>query len=898
MEALKRSVWLVQTKLHPPALRSDLILRERLLARLREGLRSHRLILLSAPAGYGKTTLLTNLVASFPDLPLAWLSLDEGENDPALFLAYLVAALQRLDPRCGATVHALLRELPQFPAPGFPVQRVIGVLINEIAEVMSEPFALVLDDLHRVTEPMVYVALDYLLHRMPPTMHLVIATRHDPPLSLARLRAQGEMLELRVPDLRFPLEESAAFLNGKRGLGLSGEELRLLQGRTEGWPAGLRLLADSLGRIPASASRAAFIAHFAHTDRYVFDFLAEEVLEHQREEVRTFLLETSILEELTASLCNAVTGRTDAQAILEELDRWSLFVVALDEARTAFRYHALFAQFLRRRLEREEPERVVTLHRRAARALEAEQPHRAIGHYLAAAMGEEAARLIEQVGEELLWQGMLSTLTSLIEALPPSVREAHPRLTYFLGVCAWQQGNVEEARALLTEALRGAEAAGDRAGYGEVLGDLAACALLEADLEEGNALIEQALACPISPSTRVQLLMERAYLKFFQGDQAQALADFDAALALVRPPGASDCLRTLILYLSPFSTFPPGGPERIETVYRYALARLGDQTGLLWALLEGLMAFVHFWRGRLAQTVALGEAALAKSEALGGHPFLETDVAALMAVVHAIRGEGDVADRYFERLFHHIEVTPLDKAVVVGFLYLLGRTRWLQGRLEEARQIYHRMEAVTVEREFPSAPVLRLMMRGLLEMADGDYGAAEHTLRQAVRQGKGKPALVFFGNPQTLLARLLLERGHPSAALDRLTPLLAQSEAQQAPGLILKEGALVVPLLRLAMERGLHRPFVASLLDLFGAEDRHRPARPPEAHHLLTPREVEVLRLIATGASNRAIAQQLVISPETVKSHVSHILRKLDVDSRVQAAVRARELGILPPTQQ
>ncbi|RMF38356.1 MAG: hypothetical protein D6759_01045 [Chloroflexi bacterium] len=897
MEALERSAWLVQTKLHPPALRSDLILREHLLARLREGLRSHRLILLSAPAGYGKTTLLTNLVASFPDFPLAWLSLDEGENDPVLFLAYLIAALQRLDPHCGATVHALLRELPQLPHPGMPVQRVVGVLINEIAETMKEPFALVLDDLYRMTEPTVYVALDYLLQRMPPPMRLVIATRYDPPLSLARLRAQGEMLELRVPDLHFAPGESAAFLNGKLGLGLSPEELRLLQGRTEGWPAGLRLLADSLSRIPISTDRAAFITHFAHTDRYVFDFLADEVLAHQQAEVRTFLLETSVLEELTAPLCNAVTGRTDAQAILEELDRRSLFVVALDEAHTTFRYHTLFAQFLRQRLEREEPKRVVTLHRRAAQALEAQQPYRAIGHYLAAEMWEEAARLIEQVGEGLLWQGLLNTLAALIDALPTPVREAHPRLIHFRGICAWQLGDVGTAQSLLRQALRGVEAAGDRAGCGEVLGELAACALLDADLEEGDALIQQALAYPVSPPTRVQLLMERAYLRFLQGDQAQALADFDAAIALARSSDTPDSLRALIFYLTPFSTFPPGGPERVEAIYRYAMAHLGDRTGLLRALLEGLMAFACFWRGHLEQAIGLGEAALAKSEALGGHPFLETDVAALMAVVHNLRGEGDVADRYFERLFRYLEIVALDEAAIVGFLYLLGRTRWLQGRLEEARRVYDRMTTTTAARELPFAPVLRLMMRGLLEMAEGDYRAAEHTLRQAVRQGEGMPTLAFFGSPSLLLARLLLERGHPAAALERLIPLLAAGEEHGAPGLLLREGALVIPLLRLALEEGLHKSLVASLLDLLTAGESRPPFRPPVTDHPLTPREVEVLRLIATGASNRAIAEQLVISPETVKSHVSHILRKLDVDSRVQAAVRARELGILPPAR-
>ncbi|RME82334.1 MAG: hypothetical protein D6775_11200, partial [Caldilineae bacterium] len=868
------NTWLIQTKLWPPPLREDTIPRLRLLDALGKAILSRRLTLLSAPAGYGKTTLLAALPTTCPDLPLAWLTLDEGDNDPVLFLAYLVAALQQLNPACGATVRPLLSELPRSAV---QLRQVVGVLVNDILETLPAPFVLVLDDLHLLTGPAVYVVLDYLLERLPPQMHLVIATRHDPPLSLARLRARGQLAELRLPDLRFTPEETATFLNERLHLGLSSDELTTLHSRTEGWPAGLRLLAGSLDRIPTAAGRAAFITHLAHTDRYVFDFLAEEVLARQNDAVRTFLLETSILPELTVPLCNAVTGRNDAQTILEDLDRRSLFIVAIDEARTTFRYHALFAEFLRQRLERDMPERVAELHHRAAQAQIARSPHRAIGHYLAAEMWEEAAQAIERVGEELLWQGLLSTLVALIEGLPPAVREAHPRLTYFLGVCAWQQGKMEAARSLLKEALQGVEAAGDRAVYGEILSNLAACALLEMEVEEGSALIEQALTHPVSPSTRVQLLMEQAYLRFLQGDQAQALADFDAALSLVRSSGTPDNLRALIFYLTPFSTFPPGGPERVEAVYRYAMAHLEDRTGLLWAILEGLMAFTHFWRGHLEQAIGLGEAALTRSEALGRHPFLETDVAALMAVVHNIRGEMDVADRYFDRLFHYIEVVPLDKTAIVGFLYLLGRARWLQGRLEEARQIYTRMTATTTAQEIPFAPVLRLMMRSLLDMSKGDYRTAEHTLRQAVRQGEGVPALTFFGSPQILLARLLLERGRPSAALDRLAPLLAASEEQGAPGLLLREGVLVLPLLRLALEEGLHKPLVASLLDLLAAGETTSSFRPPLAGHPLTPREVEVLRLIATGASNRAIAEQLVVSPETVKSHVSHILRKLDV---------------------
>jgi LuxR family maltose regulon positive regulatory protein len=333
-QAPEQPDWLVQTKLHPPLLREDVIPRPRLLAALRQALTSHPLTLLSAPAGYGKTTLLADFGFRISDFGihnlqsairnrLAWLTLDEEDNDPARFLAYLIAALQRLNPACGTTAQTLLASLTN---PSAEARRIIGVLINDVLETLPDPFALILDDLHLITQPTIYAALDYLLERLPPQMHLAVGTRGDPPLALARLRARGQVAELRLADLRFTDDEATLFLNEKLHLGLSPDDLAALQARTEGWPVGLRLLASSLDRIPTPADRTAFITDLAQTDRYVFDFLAEEVLNRQEPDVRAFLLETSILSELTPTLCQAVTGRTDAGTLLEDLDRRSLFL--------------------------------------------------------------------------------------------------------------------------------------------------------------------------------------------------------------------------------------------------------------------------------------------------------------------------------------------------------------------------------------------------------------------------------------------------------------------------------------------------------------------------------------------------------------------------------------------
>jgi len=462
-------------------------------------------------ADWARTTAqISNLKSEISNPMAAWLTLDEGDNDPALFLTYLVVALQRLHPACGTTAQALLTG---WPNPAAQAQRIVGALLNDVLATLPDPFALILDDLHLITEPAVYVALDYLLEHLPPQMHLAVGTRHDPPLPLARLRARGQLAELRLHDLAFTLDETTAFLNGTLHLGLSADDLAALQSRTEGWPVGLRLLAGSLERIPVAAGRSAFIRDLASTDRYVFDFLATEVLNRQPPDGRAFLLETSILPELTPALCVAVTGRADADAILEDLYHRNLFLVALGRKiengewkadspfhfppslfhSPSYRYHALFAEFLRQQLAQEMPQRVRDLHRRAAQA-QRDNPGRAIHHYLAAEMWEEAAQSIAQVGFVLLQQGLLDTISGWIHALPIPIRDAHPHLTRLLGACAFWKGDFPTAQPLLERTVEGFQAIGDEAGVGESLADLVSSAFLQSDFGLAGAVMERTLA--------------------------------------------------------------------------------------------------------------------------------------------------------------------------------------------------------------------------------------------------------------------------------------------------------------------------------------------------------------------------------------------------------------------
>ncbi len=900
--------WLAETKFHPPSLREDIISRRNLLADLYAMLVSHPLTLLSAPAGYGKTTLLATLHSTYPDFPLAWLSLDEEDNDPVRFLTALIVAMQHLNPQCGATAQSLLTGLPN---PGTEVRRVASVLINDVLETIPDPFALILDDLHRITDPAIFVGLNYLLEHIPPQMHLVISSRRDPPVALARLRARGQVGELRLARLRFADEDALTFLNDCLGLDLSLSEVRLLQSRTEGWAVGLRLLAGSLDRGTSPEDRKSFINHLVQTDRHTFEFLAEEVFNRQEPAVRDFLLETAILTELTTPLCQAVTGRADAGTMLEELYRRNLFLVRTDlrpdresglrralpvsglpPFYPSFRYHDLFSGFLRHKLSEDWPERVPDLHLRAARAQG--DRSRAVSHYLAAARWNEAAEIIEQIGAEMFARGYIDTLSRWINSLPVSVREGHPRLLHYLSNCAFWKGSWPEVQSLLERALLGFEAAGDEAGQGEVLANLAACAIFQSAYERSVVLFDQALGYPIPPHVRVQSLLGRASLKLERGDWAQAERDFNAAMDLIQQTGELNLLHLMTFpFFDPGFAFLPGGQEQLERICSQARALVGDEVSLLRLVIEELTTVLHLLRGQLAEAVHNGQNALALRQRLGGHPFLAMDAAFFLIIAHAARGDYAAVEPLFDLLSMGVEQTSQATANLADFLFVVGRVRWQQGRLDEVREIYNLMCSVEdPQRETSAARISRVWMWSLLELAEGRYGEAERALRQPeVLEQKDRYSTII-GSSRLMLARLYLAQNHRQKALAELAPVLAYHEQLGLPFAILVEGQSIVPLLQLAVDQGVHSTYAAYLLELLGASSGPRPVYVSHTGATLTPREVEVLRLVVAGDSNQAIAGKLFISVWTVKSHLTHIYRKLDVASRTQAIARFQALGL------
>src|SRR6266581_1005796 len=412
---------LLATKLHVPRPQPGFVPRPRLAAALDEGL-ARQLVLVCAPAGSGKTVLLADWVGRDGRL-VAWLSLDAADNDPARFWRHVVAALDRVRPGIAERAGSLLG--PPAP-PSF--EGLVTALVNELAAQPGEDeVLLVVDDYHLIEAQLVHASLEFLVEHLPPGLDMVVASRADPPLPLPRLRAGGRLAELRAVDLRFTAEEAAALLREATGGELPGEAVAALAARTEGWAAGLQLAALSLR---GQADPAGFVAAFSGSHRYILDYLTEEVLDRQGEQVRTFLLETSLLERLSGGLCDAVTGRDGSQAMLERVERANLFLVPLDEVRGWWRYHHLFAGLLRARLQQQQPGRVAALHRNAAAWCEQHGlAGDAVRHALAAGDAAWAARLIEQHFDAAYhWHSEGATIRRWVSALPADLARSRPRL--------------------------------------------------------------------------------------------------------------------------------------------------------------------------------------------------------------------------------------------------------------------------------------------------------------------------------------------------------------------------------------------------------------------------------------------------------------------------------------
>ncbi|NUM77398.1 hypothetical protein HUU40_23815 [candidate division KSB1 bacterium] len=912
---------LLTTKFFLPPARSDLVRRPRLTERLNEGLQ-RQLTLISAPAGFGKTTLLGEWIPASPRC-VTWVSLDKDDNDAVRFWTYVAAALQMLRSDLGKDTRDLLNS-PQPPT----FETILTSLVNEIAA-FPDVFALVLDDYHVIESSPIHDALAFLLEHLPRNMHVIITSRADPALPLARLRARREMTELRAHDLRFTLAESTAFLNEVMKIGIAEKDVAALDHRTEGWIAGLQLAALSMhGRDDVSA----FIQAFTGDDRYILDYLIEEVFRRQPEYIQNFLLQTSILERLCGPLCSAVLNADfgwqiaeaenenrnpqsqirNAQAMLEHLERANLFIIPLDDKRQWYRYHHLFAELLRFRLQQSQPEAVAELHHRASIWFESNDlMEEAIEHAIAAKDWDRAAGLIEIVALKLLARWQQGSLLNWIKFLPDHAFEKRPNLCLWSAYLAIHTANYDSCEPYLQKA----EQAWQRDPHDQKL-----CAVWTA----------------------------RALLAYFRGNAAGVLEAAQQAVALAHPDNAREQAQSrMVMALgSLLKAFIAQAQEGFEKAL-LASEEAGDDITYLGSC--AWLGFVHAAQGRLQDaTTILHHAVSPKSR--------EFPRAALMA--HSIlcdledeRNNAAAAEAHLRVCVDIDQRSKRSWVLISDGLRALVRMLYKRGDKKEALNlIAHQQTLAQKHRNKTAVQQMRALHAQLCLwekdlVAAARWAEASHLANDAdFSFGREIEYLTFvrvlfaqtrYDEAITLLNRLqriveadgrmrcLLEilvlqalahksQGQMQQATHALERALTLAEPEGYIRTFVDEGASMVELLQRFMRdqqktspsvaRRVLQSYVMKLLAAFPPElvpaavQTHKTSAALPASYLVDPlseRELEVLKLIASGLSNPEIARKLFVATSTVKRHINNIYAKLDVHNRTQAVAKGRELKVL-----
>ncbi len=909
---------LIQTKLCIPKLRSRIIDRRRLVERATPE-PDVAMTLVSASAGYGKTTLMVELSQALArsGMSVAWYALDSSDNDPNLFCSYLVAGLgEALQVSASlAPIARLLRSSTEFS-----VDKVLPNIINAVVS-KKQKCLLVLDDYHFITSPAIHSALTYLIDHVPENMHVIVGSRSDPPLPLARLRASGRLAEIRAADLRFTPDEAAQFLNETMRLDLPSEAIAKIEARTEGWVTGLQLAALSMrGR----ADSPGLVSRFGGNNRYLVEYLLQEVVEHQPAEIQRFLLFTSVLERLCGPLCDAVLGgQSGSDVMLHRLEQANLFMVSLDDEGVWYRYHHLFRDFLRSRLKQSEPDRLPLLHRAASEWYASKHLLReAVSHALETRDGAYAADVIEQHGMTMFMRSEISILHKWCESIPEETFHTHPLLCILQG-WALSLSYRKESRRRVEERLQQAEQA---------------VKALE-DKQRGRWLTGQAALVRLS-------------------------------LCLI-PDQTTDPERELALAQRVLDLLPEGDPFRSFAISAISYAHLSLQdvpmAGKTLEEYRDLSLARWNYYGAVAATFYLASLAYYQGQPRRAREICHKEQARIAAAIadpeqelpavgslDVIQGcillEENHLDEAERALLHGLELiggtnNPFYRMIACTALF---RLREIQGREVEALQFLDDIEDAWPDIAFYTQG-LRLMHLvpkdpQTLVQADswcrafsssigenmplpgiGPFGGAQAYYLASLIWVQAK---ILLGKPEETL--LYLERQQSVAETQGLTYRLIElslAEAQVRKALgedrrsfesleralklarsagclrVFDQGPALAHLLEETAHRGIARDYIEHILKTIGTstglvpERRETPVLPSAGVkgilETLSERELEVLQLMARGASNQQMADQLMITVGTIKSHINHIFGKLDVHNRVEAVARARELGLL-----
>ncbi len=884
---------LLATKLCIPPHRSKIVLRSRLIERLNEGVQ-RKLTLISAPAGFGKTTLVSEWVAG-GDWKVAWVSQDEGDNDPARFLSYIVAAMQTIEANIGAGISGALQN-PQLPS----IELLLTSLLNEIAAIPVS-FILVLDDYHLIDSQPVDQAIAFLLDHLPSQMHLVIASREDPSLPLARYRARGQLTELRAADLRFTPAEAAEFLNRVMGLNLSAENIAALETRTEGWIAGLQLAALSMQGHQDTAS---FIRSFTGSHHFVLDYLIEEVLGQQPERVHTFLLRTSILDRLCGALCDAVLGDAfgTGQETLEYLERANLFIVPLDQERRWYRYHHLFGDLLRQRLGT--PRDISEYHLRASQWYETNgNSAEAFHHALSAMDFERAARLAEAAypGADKFFQS--AAWLARVKQLPEAVVRSRPELCFQAGRAYSGAGDPQTSEVHLRNAERALADTPGQAGFAILPGNIALSRAYNAQIQGylTDTVKYAELALQLIPEDdvyrRAQAVITLEITHWASGALESSLHAIQAWMADMHKMG-----NPVFVIAGAFAE-----ADLLVVLGRLSEAIRAYQQALKLAAEHGAEAQQITAHHHLGLALIYHE--LGDSESTAVHMQTAADLGQRTTLVDWLyrwklaqarfkesAGEWDAAlELLNEAKRNYVKnLIPITRPVEA----LKAQIYLKQGRLDKALEWAKERGSLTTD-EISYLDEFDLLTLVRIRLAEGSFTGLDDLLKRLRNLAQAQSRM------GSLLEILLTEalahqaQGQTPQALAALERALTLAKPEGYLRTFVDEGEAMRMLIsdfRLTMDRHPHPLLVYTdkLLAAFGSPSDFQltspQSLPPDS---LTPRELEILRLVAQGFSNTEISQRLYLALSTVKGHNLRIFAKLQVQNRTEAVARARELGLL-----
>jgi LuxR family transcriptional regulator, maltose regulon positive regulatory protein len=874
------------TKICVPPPRPHSISRPRLLARLEQA-PGYDLVLVSAPAGFGKTTFLSQWAhADRSAATSGWLSLDQGDNDPVRFWDHFVAALNPLGPEIGREALALFHS----PAP-LPPEPALSALVNSLAGV-DKDFAVVLDDYHCIESPRIHAGIAFLIDNMPARIQLIISTRADPPLPLARYRGRGSLLEIGTDDLRFTPGEATALLEELTTVRPNPQDVEALHRRTEGWAVGLKMAALSMQEGEGVSE---FISQFTGSNRYVMDFLIEEVLQRQPGEVQRFLLETSLLDSFTAPLCDAVTGRTDGETMLRSLEVANLFMVPLDDSRVWYRYEHLFADLLRHQLEKTcGPDGRAELHRRAGRWFaEQELPGEAINHSLAALDWDTAMELLAVESTRQKQAGGWVTLLGWLRTIPKDVLRRRPELFLTYALAYLFTFEIEAAEETLADLESGSDL--DSIMQGRVIGSRALIATMRRDAGRAMELSQIALRLlpPQDLEFRASLNVNLAKMRYEKGLLREAEPLLEEA---------------------------------------YALSRR-DKHPLLAVSALGLLSLISIRRGRLGQAMNQAQQGL---ELAGPSPAAALPHAFFAYCLYE-HNDLDSAVSHLDRSFERSRLMGFEAIGHEVFFFYLARIRLARGNVAGALEAVNQIDSwvardgseVARARQAGYHLGIALRRRDVEEASRWGQAVADFgdlvpfdqrylLIPWALLRGRDDEVegriRAYYESLQTdhlspewpywrMQARIYQALAAPgwNEAREYLAEALALARPEGYVRIFADEGPALVPLLRKAISEGMETEFAVNLFNVIDYEDGLEgrlgqagvPAHGRGSHGLLSEREVEILRLVAAGMSNAEIAARLYITVGTVKVHVHNISEKLNTSSRTKAVAQARTLHLL-----